>query len=55
MLETPEERIRLLRKGFSGKEIEDMYLYANDIRTVCGNILPHHSDILDLTGLADTK
>ncbi len=34
MLETPEERIRLLKKGISGKTIEMMYIKYNNFRIV---------------------
>ncbi len=34
MLETPEERIKLLRKGFTGKEIETLYNKFNNIKIV---------------------
>ncbi len=34
MLEIPEERIELLRKGFSGKEIEMLYNKLNNIKIV---------------------
>lgn len=34
MLETVEERVKLLKMGFTGKEIEKAYLIANSIRTI---------------------
>lgn len=39
MLETIEERVRLMKRGFTGKEIEKTYLIANDIRLVNRNVL----------------
>lgn len=39
MFETVEERVRLLKRGFTGKEIEKAYLMINDIRLVNNNIL----------------
>jgi len=34
MLETAEERVRLLRAGFTGKEIEMLYIKYNNIKVV---------------------
>ena len=34
MLETPEERIKMLRIGFSQKQIEEMYLEENNLKIV---------------------
>ncbi len=34
MLETPEERIELLRKGYTGKEIETLYNKFNNIKII---------------------
>ena len=39
MFETIEERVRLLKRGFTGKDIEKAYLMANDIRLINRNIL----------------
>ena len=39
MFETIEERVRLLKRGFTGKEIEKAYLMTNDMRIINGNIL----------------
>lgn len=44
MLETPEERIKLLRKGFTGKEIEMLYIKLNNIKTVK---TPVHFEIVE--------
>ena len=32
MLETPEERVELLRAGISGKKIEELYISGNGFR-----------------------
>ena len=34
MLETAEERVRLLKAGFTGKEIEVLYIKYNNIKVV---------------------
>ncbi len=34
MLETPEERIRLLRAGLTGKTIEMLYIEGNNIKII---------------------
>ncbi|MFZ3382588.1 MAG: hypothetical protein WA144_01555, partial [Candidatus Methanoperedens sp.] len=34
MLETPEQRTKLLKAGFSGKEIERLYIEQNNIKIV---------------------
>ncbi len=39
MLETPEQRIKLLKAGFSGKEIERLYIEQNNFRIIYGIIL----------------
>ena len=39
MFETIEERVKLLKRGFIGKDIEKAYLMANDIRLINRNIL----------------
>jgi Ser-tRNA(Ala) deacylase AlaX len=32
MLETAEERVKLLKKGFTQKQIEELYIEGNDLR-----------------------
>ena len=32
MLETSQERIKLLKAGFTGKTIEELYIEYNDLR-----------------------
>ena len=39
MLETPEERIILLKAGITGKQIEELYISLNNIKVV-GNQIP---------------
>lgn len=39
MFESIEERVKLLKRGFTEKEIEKAYLMANDIRVVNRNVL----------------
>ncbi len=34
MLETPEERIKLLRAGYTGKTIEKLYVQLNNFKVV---------------------
>lgn len=38
-METSEQRIKLLKAGFSGKEIERLYIEYNNFRIVCLPIL----------------
>ncbi len=39
MLETAKERIKLLKKGLSGKEIERLYIEQNNIKIIRAPIL----------------
>ncbi len=39
MLETREERVKLLKAGFSGKEVEKLYLIVNNFEVRNKNIL----------------
>ncbi len=39
MFETIEERVKLLKRGFTGKDIEKAYLMVNDMRIINRNIL----------------
>ncbi len=47
MLETAEERVKLLKAGFTGKEIEMLYIRYNNIKIV---LTP---TILELVELVD--
>lgn len=35
MLETPEERIKLLKAGYTGKAIEMLYIQLNNFKIAC--------------------
>ena len=50
MLETREERVKLLKAGISGKAIEKMYIEGNNIRIVC---VPQVVEIIELDVPAD--
>lgn len=39
MFETTQERVKLLKRGFTCKDIEKAYLMANDIRIIYRNVL----------------
>jgi hypothetical protein len=39
MLDIPEERVKLLKTGLSGKEIEKLYIEQNNFKIVCTPIL----------------
>ena len=39
MLETPEERVKLLKAGIDGKKIEKLYIFYNDFKIVHSPIL----------------
>lgn len=39
VLETREERVKLLKAGVNGKDIEKMYIKQNGFKIVGGNIL----------------
>lgn len=39
MFETTKERVKLLKRGFTGKDIEKAYLMTNDMRIINRNIL----------------
>ncbi len=45
MLETSEERVKLLRSGLSEKEIERLYIEANDIKIIR---TPHIMKLVDI-------
>jgi hypothetical protein len=34
MLETPKKRVELLKKGFTGKKIEELYINHNNFKIV---------------------
>ncbi len=39
MLETPQERVKLLKAGIDGKTIEKLYIFYNDFKIVHSPIL----------------
>lgn len=39
MLETPEERIKLLRAGVIGRKIEEIYIRGNNIKILKSPVL----------------
>ncbi len=39
MLETSEERVRLLKAGIPGKRIEHLYLIYNNFKMICSPVL----------------
>jgi hypothetical protein len=39
MLETPQERVRLLKAGIDGKTIEKLYIIFNDLKIVHSPLL----------------
>ncbi len=45
MLENPEERIILLKAGFTGKTIEKLYIKYNNFKIVC---LPVFIELVEL-------
>jgi hypothetical protein len=45
MLKTSEERIKFLKKGFTQKQIEEMYIEGNDFRIIS---LPILVDIVEI-------
>ncbi len=45
MLETPEERVKLLKAGISGRDIEKLYIIYNNFKIIGSPLLFNHSDI----------
>jgi hypothetical protein len=39
MLETPQERVELLKAGISGKKIEELYISSNNFKIVHNPVL----------------
>ncbi|MCG2735352.1 MAG: hypothetical protein L6282_03060 [Candidatus Methanoperedenaceae archaeon] len=44
MLETPEERVKLLKAGISAKDIEKLYIIYNEFKIVNSHILYESND-----------
>lgn len=49
MLETPNERVKLLKAGMSGKRIEELYISRNKIKIV------HTSVLYELVEIPNSK
>jgi hypothetical protein len=47
MLETPLERIKLLKAGISGKKIEELYITYNNFKIVHSPVICEQVEILD--------
>ncbi|VVB89850.1 Uncharacterised protein [uncultured archaeon] len=45
MLETPEERVKLLRAGISGRNIEKLYIIYNNFKIIGSPLLFDHADV----------
>lgn len=45
MLETPEERVRLLRAGLTGKTIERLYVINNNFKIIRSPLLVEHEEV----------
>ncbi len=44
MLETPEERVKLLKAGISGRNIEKLYIIYNNFKIIGSPLLYNHAD-----------
>jgi hypothetical protein len=47
MLETPPERVKLLKAGISGKKIEELYIAYNNFKIVCSPVICERVEIYD--------
>lgn len=47
MLETPIERIKLLKAGISGKKIEELYIAYNNFKIVHSPVICERVEIFD--------
>ncbi len=45
MLETSEERVKLLKAGISGRDIEKLYIIYNNFKIIGSPLLFNHSGI----------
>jgi len=45
VLETPEERVRLLRAGLTGKTIERLYVINNNFKIIRSPLLVEHEEV----------
>ncbi len=47
MLETSEERVKLLKAGISGRDIEKLYIIYNNFKIIGSPLLFNHADLED--------
>ena len=47
MLETPNERVKLLKTGISGKRIEELYIEYNNFKVVHSPVICEQLEIYD--------
>jgi len=47
MLETPLERVKLLKAGISGKKIEELYIAYNNFKIVHTSVICERVEIYD--------
>jgi len=52
MLETPQERVALLKAGINGKKIEELYIIFNNLKVVNSPVL---FDLLDINHEINNK
>ena len=52
MLETPEERVKLLKAGFTGKTIEKLYIQYNNFKIVC---IPDFIELIEFNILQNKR
>ncbi len=55
MLETSEERVKLLKAGISGKNIEMLYIIYNNFKLIGSPLLFNHADIETVEGKGNPK
>ncbi len=55
MLETPEERVKLLKAGISGKNIEMLYIIYNNFKIIGSPLLFNHTNIEAGEGKGNSK
>jgi len=47
MLETPPERVKLLKAGISGKKIEELYIAYNNFKIVHSSVICERVEIFE--------
>ncbi len=55
MLETSEERVKLLKAGMSGKNIEMLYIIYNNFKIIGSPLLFDHADVETGKGKGNSK